>query len=102
MKTRRILEEDLDKILRRAHRSRESLPTGELGFEALMRRIRRLPETRTGGGWWSFETLVWRLAPATGALALGLLAIWMNIDLIADADLFQLFYPTQYLSLLAF
>ena len=102
MKTRRILEEDLDRILRRVYRSRESLPSGDLRLEVLMRRIRRLPETRSGEGWWPFETLVWRLAPATGALALALLVIWMNVDLIADADLFQLFYPTQYLSLLNF
>ena len=102
MKTRRILEEDLDRILRRVYRSRENQPSGDLRLEVLMRRIRRLPETRSGEGWWPFETLVWRLAPATGALALALLVIWMNVDLIADADLFQLFYPTQYLSLLDF
>ena len=102
MKRQSVAAEQLDRILRRVHRSRENLPTAELRIGTLMARIRRQPQIQSRVPGWSFETVVWRLAPATAVLTLALLGVWMNVELIADADLFQLFYPTQYLSLLNF
>ena len=83
---------DLERILQIAHRSRENLPSGDHWPQAVMRRIRQLPAARPLAGW-SFGTLVWRLAPATGVLALILLAVMLNVHLVADGDLFQLLYP---------
>ena len=85
-------DNDFERILRIAHRSRENLPTGDHWPRAVMHRIRQLPAARPLAGW-SFEALVWRLAPATGALALILLAVMLNVHLIADGELFQLLYP---------
>ncbi len=104
MKKRSIsMEEQLDRIMRRIHWSRENLPIADLRIEAVMAQIHSRPEIR---GWmerWSFETLVWRLAPATAALTLALLGLWINLELITDADLFQSFYiRPQLLSLLNF
>ncbi len=70
-----------------------------------MRRIRNLPAPvfRAAGQWWGFEAFVWRLAPATGLLALLALAALINFSLIADGEVFRLFYAeTQMLSLLDF
>ena len=103
MKKRSISVEQLDQMMRRIHWSRENLPTADVRIEAVMACIRSQPEILLWMEKWSFETLVWRLVPTTAALALALLGIWINVELIADADLFQLLYiRPQVLSLLNF
>jgi hypothetical protein len=68
----------------------------------VMRRISSLPEPTAGGGW-SFSLLVWRLAPATCALALLTLAALLQFSLIPDGELFRLWYSEpQPLSLAGF
>jgi hypothetical protein len=104
MKLRYKSDDRLDYVLRQAYRSRPVLPGGSRWTQDVMRQIRSLPSTAAAaGGPWLFGALVWRLAPATGVLALIVLTVLMNFTLIADADLFQLFYAeTQMLSLVSF
>jgi hypothetical protein len=103
MKRKSISPDRLDQVLRRAHRAKAALPAGSLPIQVVMARIRSRDQDGLHTPWGSFETLVWRLAPATGALALALLGIWMHINLIGDAELFQIFYAEpQMLSLLNF
>jgi hypothetical protein len=94
----------LDRILRQAHRCREAPPVDSGWSETVMRQIRGFPVKAPGErSRWSFDFLVWRLAPATGLLVLIALAVLINSPLVADADLFQLFYAdTQMLSLADF
>lgn len=102
MKSRRELNHRLDRVLRQAHRSRSGPSVDSRWAEMVMRRIGGLPEP-TAGGWWPFGLIVWRLAPATCALALLTLAALLQFSLIPDGELFRLWYSEpQLLSLAGF
>jgi len=68
--------------------------------EAVMQMIRGIPVPE---GWWSFSLLVWRLAPATGALALVTLVVLSQLLPFPDVELFRLWdNEIQLLSLAGF
>lgn len=93
----------LVQVLRHAHATRPLPPLDSHWPEAVMRRIRNLPAPAAAGGGWPFELLVWRLAPATGALALLTLAVLLQFSWIPDAELFRLWYgEIQMLSMAGF
>jgi hypothetical protein len=103
MKSRRELNHRLDRVLRQAHRSRPGPAVDSRWAEAVMQMIRGIPVPEEAGGGWSFSLLVWRLAPATCALALLTLAALLQFSLIPDGELFRLWYSEpQPLSLAGF
>jgi hypothetical protein len=103
MKSQGALVHRLVQVLRHAHATRPLPPLDSHWPEAVMRRIRNLPEPAAAGGWWPFGLLVWRLAPATGALALLTLAVLLQFSLIPDAELLRFWYgESQLLSLTGF
>ncbi|HDI59680.1 MAG TPA: hypothetical protein ENF48_04865 [Desulfobacteraceae bacterium] len=91
MKSQGALVHRLVQVLRHAHATRPLPPLDSRWPETVMRRIRSLPEPAGSGGW-PFGLLVWRLAPATGVLALLALAVLLRFSLIPDAELFRLWY----------
>jgi hypothetical protein len=98
-----MLVHRLVQVLRHAHAARPLPPLDSRWPDAVMRRIRSLPEPAVAGGGWPFDLLVWRLAPATGALALLTLAVLLQFSLISDAELFRLWYnESQLLSVAGF
>lgn len=80
-KSRMLENEVLRKALQGAYSAREE---GKLGGDwqtKIMGRIRRIGPLRPGPGFWfTFEHLVWRLAPATCLLVLVLAAFIVNTD----------------------
>jgi hypothetical protein len=93
----------LVRVLRHAHATKPLPPLDSHWQDAVMRRIRNLPASAVGGGGWPFGILVWRMAPATGALALLALTVMLQFSLIPDAELFRLWYnETQLPSLAGF
>jgi len=84
-------QEALRKILRRAYQERENVEVGDQWQEEVMRRIRELGEIEVRpSSVVMFEQLVWRLAPVTCLLILGLTLVLSTLDFISGYDVIQL------------
>ena len=84
-------QEALIRILQRAHQEKEKLEIGDQWQEEVMRRIRELGEIEARpGSLVMFEQLVWRLAPLTCLLILGLTLLLSSVDFISGYDVIQL------------
>jgi hypothetical protein len=83
--------EELREILRRAYRDKENVEVGDQWQEEVMRRIRELGEIEARPSSLAmFEQLVWRLAPLTCLLILGLTVLLSSSDFISGDDVIQL------------
>jgi len=81
----------LTNILRQAYLGKERFEVGDQWQSGVMAAIRQMgPVESTPRFLPTFEHLVWRLAPATSLLALGLAALSITIDFVVEYDLFQL------------
>jgi hypothetical protein len=81
----------LREILRRAYQERENVEVGDQWQEEVMRRIRELGEIEARpSSLVMFEQLVWRLAPVTCLLILGLTLLLSSVDFISGYDVIQL------------
>jgi len=81
----------LREILRRAYHERENVEVGDQWQEEVMRRIRELDEIEARpSSLVMFEQLVWRLAPLTCLLILGLTLLLSSFDFISGYDVIQL------------
>lgn len=84
-------QEALREILRRAYRDKENVEVGDQWQEEVMRRIRELGEIEERpSSLVMFEQLVWRLAPLTCLLILGLTVLLSSSDFISGDDVIQL------------
>ena len=83
--------EKLRELLRRAYRDKENVEVGDQWQEKVMRRIRELGEIgERPSSLVMFEQFVWRLAPLTCLLILGLTVLLSSSDLISGDDVIQL------------
>jgi len=81
----------LREILRRAYQERENVEVGGQWQEKVMRRIRELSEIQARpSSLEMFEQLVWRLAPVTCLLILGLTLLLSSFDFISGYEVIQL------------
>ena len=84
--------ERLTNILRQAYLGKERFEVGDQWQSGVMAAIRQMgPVESTPRFLPTFEHLVWRLAPVTSLLTLGLAALSIAIDVLFERDLFQLF-----------
>jgi len=83
--------EALREILRRAYLEKENVEVGDRWQEKVMRRILELGEIEARpSSLVMFEQLVWRLAPLTCLLILGLTVLLSSFDFISGYDVIQL------------
>jgi hypothetical protein len=81
----------LTNILRQAYLGKERFEVGDQWQNSVITRIREMGPVASAPCFLpTFEHLVWRLAPATSLLALGLAALSITIDFVVEYDLFQL------------
>jgi hypothetical protein len=91
MTPRKDEHEALREILRRAYKERENVEVGDQWQEEVMRRIGELGEIKARPSSLAmFEQLVWRLAPVTCLLILGLTLLLSSFDFISNDDVMQL------------
>jgi len=91
MTPRKDEDEALREILRRAYKERENVEVGDQWQEEVMRRIGELGEIKARPSSLAmFEQLVWRLAPVTCLLILGLTLLLSSFDFISNDDVMQL------------
>jgi len=84
-------DEALRQVLRRAYQEREKGEVTDQWQEEVMRRIRELGEIQASPSFLAmFEQLVWRLAPVTCLLILGLTLLLSSFDFISGYDVIQL------------
>jgi hypothetical protein len=83
--------EALTEILRRAYQERENVEVDDQWQEGVMRRIRELGKIEARpSSLLMFEQLLWRLAPVTCLLILGLTLLLSSFDFISGYDVIQL------------
>ena len=83
--------EALREILRQAYQERENVEVGDHWQEEVMHRIRELGEIEARpSSLVMFQQLVWRLAPVTCLLILGLTLLLSSFDFISGYDVIQL------------
>ena len=83
--------EALREILRRAYRDKENVEVGDQWQEEVMRRIRELGEIEERpSSLVMLQQIVWRLAPLTCLLILGLTVLLSSSDFISGDDVIQL------------
>jgi len=91
MTPRKEEDEALREILRRAYQERENVEVGDQWQEEVMHRLRGLGEIEARpSSLVMFEQLVWRLAPVTCLLILGLTLLLSSFNFISNDDLMQL------------
>jgi hypothetical protein len=91
MTTVRPEQDRLREILRRAYLEKENVEVGDQWQKEVMRRIRELGEIEERpSSLVMFEQLVWRLAPLTCLLILGLTVLFSYFDFISGYDVIQL------------
>jgi hypothetical protein len=84
-------EEALREILRQAYLEKENVEVGDRWQEEAMRRIRELGAIEAASSSLvMFEQFVWRLAPLTCLLILGLAVLLSSLDFISGYDIIQL------------
>ena len=92
MKSLRIDLERLTNILRQAYLGKERFEVGEQWQGRVMARIRQMgPPASAPRFLPALEHIVWRLAPVTSLVTLGLGALSIAIEYLFEYDLFQLF-----------
>jgi hypothetical protein len=92
MKISRDEQEKLTQILRQAYQGKERLEVGMQWHNRAMAAIRQMGPVGSAASFLpTFEHLVWRLAPATSLLMVGLAALSVAMDVVYEYDLFQLF-----------
>ena len=79
MKSRITENLSFRKALRRAYLSREKEGVRDDWPLKVMRRVREIGPMNIPGFWHDFEQVVWRLAPVSGVLVLGLAFLFLNI-----------------------
>jgi len=80
------------RILKQAYCEKEKLEIGSQWQNRVMVCIREMVPAESAPRFMpTFEHLVWRLAPVTSLLTLGLAGIAMMMDAVVEYDLFQLF-----------
>lgn len=83
--------DELKEILRRAYRDKENVELGDQWQEEVMRRIRDLGEIEDRPSpLVMFEQFVWRLAPLTCLLIVGLTVLLSTFDFVSGDDVIQL------------
>ena len=83
--------DQLREILRRAYRDKEKVEVGDHWQEEVMRRIRELGgREERPSPLLMFEQFVWRLAPLTCLLIVGLTVLLSNFDFTSGDDVIQL------------
>jgi hypothetical protein len=83
--------EALREIFRRAYLEKEQVEVGDRWQEGVMRRIGELGEIQERPSpLVMFEQLVWRLAPVTCLLILGLTVLLSSLDFISGYEIIQL------------
>jgi hypothetical protein len=81
----------LREILRQAYLEKENVEVGDRWQEEAMRRIRELGAIEAApSSLVMFEQLLWRLAPLTCLLILGLAVLLSSFDFISGYDIIQL------------
>ena len=91
MKSSRNERERLTNILMQAYLGKERFEVGDQWQNSVMARIRQMGPIASAPSFLpTFERLVWRFAPATSLVALGLAALSIAADFIFEYDLFQL------------
>ena len=91
MTPRKAKHEALREILRRAYQERENVEVDDQWQEGVMRRIRELGKIEARpSSLLMFEQLLWRLAPVTCLLILGLTLLLSSFDFISGDDVIQL------------
>ncbi len=84
--------EKLFRILKQAYHEKEKLEVGVQWQNRVMATVRQMGPVESMPRFMpTFEHLVWRLAPVTSLLALGLAAVSMVTDAVVEYDLLQLF-----------
>ena len=92
MKISRDELQRLTELLRQAYRGKETIEVGTQWQSSVMAVIRQMgPVGSTPRFLPTFEHLVWRLAPATSLLTVGLGALLAAMGVVFEYDLFQLF-----------
>ena len=77
-------------VLRRAYRDKEA-PRIQATWRAdTMRRIRQLPSFNEAASLFSFERIVWRMAPVTAALIILISMALINLDMYPGRGVFDL------------
>ena len=84
-------QEALREILRQAYLEKENVEVGDRWQEEAMSRIRELGAIEAASNsLLMFEQFVWRLAPLTCLLILGLAVLLSSLDFISGYDIIQL------------
>ncbi len=95
MKLSRQELKKLTLVLQKAYREKESLHVGEEWQSSVMLRIRHLgPPEPVQSYLPTFEHLVWRIAPVTSLLMVGLTGLSLAMNGLFEYDLYQLFLNT--------
>lgn len=91
MTPRKTEDEVLQEILKKAYHEKEKLEVGNQWHKEVMRRVKELGATEpTPSFAVMLEQLVWRLAPVTCLLILGLAVLFVFVDFTSGYDVFQL------------
>ena len=91
MTPRKDEHDALRAILRRGYQERENVEVGDQWQEEVMHRLRELGEIKARpSSLVMFEQLVWRLAPVTCLLILGLTLLLSSFNFISNDDVMQL------------
>lgn len=84
-------DEMLEEILKKAYQQKEKIEVGDQWQKDTMRRVRELGALQpTPSFAVMLEELVWRLAPVTCLLILGLAVLFALVDFTSGYDAFQL------------
>jgi hypothetical protein len=87
MRSRILENKSLKTAFRDAYSAKGAEQTRHEWQSQTMSRIRQIGPLRPAAGFWlAFETLVWRLAPVSCALALVLTLFFVNTELDVDSD----------------
>ena len=92
MKPPKTEDEVLQAILRKAHKEKENLEVGDQWQQEVMRRVRELGALQPTPSFSEMlEQQVWRLAPVTCLLIVGLTVLFAVSDFTSGYEVFQLF-----------
>jgi hypothetical protein len=91
MNTPKTEHEVLQAILRKTHRQKEDIEVGDQWQQEVMRRVQELGALQPTPSFPEMlEQLVWRLAPVTCLLILGLTVLFAVSDFTSGYEVFQL------------
>ena len=90
MKSNPVKIDGLLNVLRRVYRDKEAPQVQEAWRADTMRRIRQLPSLNMAPGLFSFERIVWRMAPVAAALIIAISVALINQDMYPGRGVFDL------------